>query len=220
MKIRIGKDNFILFYLMSVTSLYPVLFAPDRVQALWGLARYPAVLIHYSLVFLFFFLFPALVLSLVYKEKLRDFGVNLKARREGLRFIFILLPILFLLVFLSSRSRDFVHEYPLAKVSASATGLIILMEFFYLLYYTGWEFLFRGMVMLGLKKHPLPVLLALQTIPSVLLHYSKPAGEIILALAAGILLGIFVYKHKTVWFALLLHFLTGVMTDLLVLARN
>ncbi len=218
MKKRLSKENFILLYLTFITGIYPILLIPSKIQSLIVVSRYQAVLLHYIFVFIFFFIVPAIILKYFYHEKLLHFGLNFHHFSKGLKFVGVLLPILFLMIFFSAKTPEIINEYPLAKVQS--ISLFIIMEFFYLLYYIGWEFLFRGMILCGIQKYSIVLLLVLSTIPSTLLHYSKPDGEIVLAIIAGFVLGYYVYKYKTIWFAVFLHWCVGILMDILVLWRN
>ncbi|MDD5067890.1 MAG: hypothetical protein PHF84_12660, partial [bacterium] len=163
MKKQISKENFILFYLTFVTGLYPVFLTADKIQEIIGLARYTAVLLHYMLVFVFFFLIPASILKYYFHEKLSGCGLNFKNINPGLKFMGLVFPVLVLVLFFSAGNSRIIREYPLAHISKQAYGLLVVMELFYLLYYIGWEFMFRGLVMQGLKKYSLVLLLVLQT---------------------------------------------------------
>ena len=214
----LNKENFILLYLTLITGAYPIFFIPSKIQVLTHFSRYHSVLFHYFLVFTFFFLVPAILLTYRYHEALSQYGLNFKEKIKGIKFILIVMPLLFVLIFFAAKQPEIINEYPLAKVKVGS--MLLIMELFYLLYYVGWEFLFRGMILFGLKKYNLIFLLVLSTIPSTLLHYSKPTGEIVLAIVAGFILGYYVYKYKTLWFAILIHWLVGLMTDLIVILRN
>lgn len=221
MKNQQNKEYFILFYILIITGIYPVFFLPDKIALYFS--RYSAVLFHYSIIFIFFGLIPMLVLKFVFKEKLTEYGLNFNNFKAGLKFIIIVLPLLAVLIWLSVKDPAVMSEYPLAKSISQSCRLFLIMEFFYLLYYIGWEFFFRGFTVLGLmklKKYPLVIPIIIETMASTLLHYSKPTGEIFLSLIAGLILGWTVYKYKTIWFAVCIHFFAGLMMDIFVIIRN
>ncbi len=211
-------------------GLYPIFFPPDKIEGLYDLSRFYSVIIHYSIVFVFFFIFPAIILKYFYHEKIKEYGMNFNNFSRCLKLVLFLVPILVVLCWFSAKNVKVINEYPLVKnIPKSMPGktfgniyLFLVIELFYFLYYIGWEFLFRGFIVLGLVKCKLPVLvpIVIQTIASTLLHYNKPETEILMALTAGFILGYFVYKYKTIWFAVLIHFITGLLIDIFVIIRN
>ncbi|MBU1076356.1 MAG: hypothetical protein KKH98_03635, partial [Spirochaetes bacterium] len=150
MKKYLNKENFILFYTLVITGLYPVFLQPARLSSFCS--PLCAVLLHYFLIFVFFGMIPMSILKLVFKEDLKEYGLNFNNRAAGWKFILVVLPVLALLIWLSAGSSEMAEEYPLFKGMARNYKLFFLVEFFYLLYYIGWEFLFRGFIIRGLMK--------------------------------------------------------------------
>lgn len=221
MKKYLNKEYILLYYILLITGIYPVLFLPESMPG--KLSPYYSVLCHYVAVFLFFGVVPMFIVKFVFHEKIRDYGWNLNNFKTGLRLILIVVPILAVVIWFSAKDPDFVKEYPLAKSINSSWRSLMIMETGYLLYYIGWEFLFRGFIIFGLmsiKKCPLIIPIAIQTLATTLIHFNKPHSEIILALVSGLVLGYYVYKYKTIWFALFIHFAAGIMMDLFILVRN
>ncbi len=214
------KENLILFYVTIITGLYPIFLTSDKISKLLNVTRTPAVALHYILVFLFFFIIPSLIIKLYFKENLKDYGLNFNNVKKGSIFISILLPLLIISLWISSKTAPFQKEYPLAKSIINNYKLFIGMEFLYLLYYIGWEFLFRGFIINGLKKYGILLPILIETVISTILHYTKPDGEIFLALIAGFILGYYAYKFKSIWFTIVIHFLTGILMDIFVIINR
>ncbi len=213
-KKHIDDSSIILVYVTIITGLYPLFMLPDKISHIFNLGQFNSVVLHYLSVFVFFFLIPAVIIKFIFHKNLREYGLNFFNLKKGIIFIGIVLPILFVSIWVSSFQSPFQMEYPLAKAIIYNRKLFIVMEFFYLLYYVGWEFLFRGFIIFGLKKYGILVPIAIETSISTILHYTKPGGEIFLALIAGFLLGYYTYKYKTIWFAVLLHWSVGILMDL------
>ncbi len=209
-----NKENIILLYLTIITGIYPVFITHDRLMKILNISSFIAVISHYLLVFFFFFVLPAIIIKFVFKEKLKEYGFNFKNFNKGIKFIIIVLPILVALIWFSSFQKEFQTEYPLSKEVIGVLHKFVIIEIVYLFYYIGWEFLFRGFVLFGLeKKLGLWLAIMIQTIPSTLLHYTKPSGEIILSLIAGFVLGYYVLKYRSVSFAIIIHWIAGIMMD-------
>lgn len=209
------KDNIILLYLCFITGIYPVFMTHIKLMKLFAVSCFNAVIIHYLLVFGFFFVIPAIIVKYGFRENLKEYGLCFKNFTKSIKFIIIVLPLLFILIWVSSFQKEFQSEYPLAKEIIGTSYKFVIVEICYIFYYIGWEFLFRGFTLLGLEKRLSPAIaIMVQTIPSTLLHFNKPEGEIILALITGFVLGYYVLKYRNIAFAILVHLSAGLMMDI------
>jgi len=208
-----NRENRVLLYVTLVTALYPIFMTYKKLMSIFSVNSFYGVILHYFSVFIFFFVVPIFILKL-YKEKPGDYGLNFNNFFSGIKIILIFLPIVFVLIWISSYQKDFQVEYPLTKsIICSFKGFVII-ESIYLLYYIGWEFLFRGFLLFGLaKKFGIWIAIMIETIPSTILHYNKPPGEIILAVIGGFILGYYALKYKTIFFAVIIHWAAGLMMD-------
>jgi membrane protease YdiL (CAAX protease family) len=67
---------------------------------------------------------------------------------------------------------------------------------FYLLYYLGWEFFFRGYMQFGLRRRLGDWnAILIQTLASCLLHIGKPDTEIFSSILGGIVWGMVVFPR-------------------------
>ncbi len=166
-----------------------------------------------------FFLFPLIIIKLVFKEKLKNYGLTLGDKRYGLRFIIITIPLIVTpIIFLASRMPQVRAEYPLSKLVQDNASVFLLYEFSYvLLYYVGWEFFFRGYMLFGLReKFGDTYAILLQVIPSALLHFNKPESEFLGSIVLGIVLGYIALRTRSILYPLIIHSCIGVFTDLFV----
>jgi membrane protease YdiL (CAAX protease family) len=98
--------------------------------------------------------------------------------------------------------------------------LFLVVEVFYLIYYCGWEFLFRGFMLLGLEQRAGAVMaILIQTIPSAVVHIGKPVAESFAAILAGWVFGYLAYRTRSILYPLLLHAVVGIGTDMFVTLR-
>jgi membrane protease YdiL (CAAX protease family) len=166
-----------------------------------------------------FFLFPLIIIKLVFKEKLKDYGLSLGDKRYGLRFIIITIPLIVTpIIILGSHMPQVRAEYPLSKLVQDNASVFLLYEFSYvLLYYVGWEFFFRGYMLFGLReKFGDTYAILLQVIPSALLHFNKPESEFLGSIVLGIVLGYLALRTRSILYPLIIHSCIGVFTDLFV----
>jgi membrane protease YdiL (CAAX protease family) len=176
-----------------------------------------ATLYEFLAAFLLMLGVPALVARFGLKRDLRDLGLQLGDPRRGLGAVGVLLPLALLLAYLAARDPAIRTEYPLAKGAISHIALFVLVEACYLAFYLGWEFFFRGFMLLGLERHygPLAAIL-IQTIPSTLVHIGKPYSENLAAIGAGLVLGYIAVRTRSIFYPMLLHAVVGIGTDVFI----
>ena len=103
------------------------------------------------------------------------------------------------------------------------TGGALIIILAYILYYIGWEFLFRGLGLFSLTKggiNPLSAIL-ITTLISALIHtsiagFGKPMIETLSAIFAGGIFGYITYKTKSIYYSLYMHALVGIFTDVFI----
>lgn len=190
-----------------------------QIQGRWDQDFYGTIY-EYLTAFLLMFVVPFLVVKLVFKQDLCEFGFQLGDARYGLRVLVIALPILLLSAYAGSLDPAIQAEYPLAKSAIGHVPLFLLAELFYLIFYLGWEFLFRGFMLFGLEeRHGAVLAILVQMIPSAIVHIGKPASESFAAIAAGLVFGYVAFRTRSILYPLLLHAIVGVGTDVFVALR-
>lgn len=166
-----------------------------------------------------FFLFPLVIIKLVFKGKLKNYGLTLGDKRFGLRFIIITIPLIVTpIMILGAYMPQIRAVYPLSKLVQDKASVFLLYEFSYvLLYYVGWEFFFRGYILFGLReKFGDTYAILLQVIPSAILHFNKPEPEFLGSIILGLVLGYLALRTRSILYPLIIHSYIGVSTDLLV----
>lgn len=167
---------------------------------------------------LFLGLPSVLLIKVVFKESFSSYGVQVGDWRFGWKAFLVLAPIMILSTFPSSRMNDFLAEYPLYRGAGGSAGIFLFHALSYLVYYVGWEIFFRGFVQHGLRG----ALgdwnaILVQTLASCLVHIGKPAGETFSSILGGIVWGIVVFRSRSLWPVLLVHWLLGVSLDFFIL---
>jgi membrane protease YdiL (CAAX protease family) len=179
-----------------------------------------AALYEWLSAFLLMFWVPYFVVRVIFKKRLRDFGLRLGDIRSGLRIVLIMIPFMIWMSYVGSAGADMQTEYPLAKSTMDYLPMFVLAEASYLLYYIGWEFFFRGFMLFGLEEKFGPAIaILIQTIPSVIVHIGKPGNETFAAIGAGLVGGYIAIRTRSIYYPLLLHVLVGISTDVFVMLR-
>lgn len=163
-----------------------------------------------------FGLLPALVIRFFRRESLADYGLRIGDWKFGLRSVAILLPLISLLFLLPAAAmEDMRATYPVDRAAGdSLLRFLVHSGGRMLLFYTAWEFLFRGFLLFGMRRITGDaVAICVQTIPSALWHINYPAGELYMSIAAGLLFGWLALRTRSMLWPLLLHAGIGVVTD-------
>ncbi len=174
----------------------------------------------YFIAFVLLFILPLILIKYAFKEKTKKYGLEFGDVKFGLKFtaiaIVLLIPILIIVALLP----DLQATYPGARSVIGRLKPFLLIEFFYMLYYIGWEFFFRGYMLFGLKeKFGNLAAILIQTIPSCLMHIGKPEVEILGSIAAGIIFGYLAIRTRSILYPLLIHLFIGVFTDTMIMVR-
>lgn len=192
---------------------------PFSPEAFNGGGNSGALLLMFAAAFVLFGLLPALTVRMLFRERLADYGLRAGDWRTGMRMVAVSYPVIALAMLLpaafNGEMRDF---YPFDKEALASWGAFARLEASrVLLYYTAWEFLFRGFMLFGLTRATGPwIAITVQTIPSCLWHIGLPTGEIVSSIAGGFLFGIMAVRTGSIVWPLLLHCLIGLTLDLFI----
>ncbi|MHC4180166.1 MAG: hypothetical protein ACYSWU_21895, partial [Planctomycetota bacterium] len=94
---------------------------------------------------------PVLIVKLVFRERLADYGVQLGNRVRTVRSFLILAPGCVLAAYLASCDPATRDVYPINRNQDMSAGVFALHACTYLMFYVGWEFHFRGFLQFGLR---------------------------------------------------------------------
>jgi len=172
--------------------------------------------------FIFFFaivgILPALY-AWASGVRLSELGLGLGDARFGAKLL-LLIPIVVLPVtYVASGMADVRAEYPMCQALYTRRDLVIWYELAYVgVFYTAWEFYFRGFLLFGLKGElGATNAILIQTMASCLLHIGKPEGEILGSIPIGLLFGWLALRTRSIWYGWAVHASIGVLTDLFIL---
>lgn len=159
--------------------------------------------------FFSFFVLPVLIVKLLFREKLRNFGLTFGEPGIGIKISLIFLLIMIPLVWIFSSLPDFVRTYPQLAYARDNWNTFFIFEAGVVVYVFAWEFIWRGFMLFGLKEKFGYYAIFIQMIPFVILHNGKPAAETFGAIVAGIALGVLAWRTRSVYYCLITH--AGVM---------
>jgi len=160
--------------------------------------------------FVFFFIIPLILNQLLYKEKLTELGLA-KPCHWGKTLLLMGIALLLLgpCIFFLAHYGPFQIYYFFPKLKLSK--LIVMFLVILPLYYFFEEFFFRGFLLSLLYKKVRWHSLWITDLVFTLAHIAKPALEILLALPAGIILALLTFRTKSIYPAIVVHYLLGVI---------
>jgi hypothetical protein len=165
---------------------------------------------------------PVLLITLVWRQRLADYGVRWNADwltlRPYLAFVVFMIPV----VWIASSTDQFQAKYPFLNMmpGESIRSRWILWESIYFAQFFALEFFFRGFMVLGLKARLGWLSIPVMVVPYCMIHFAKPMPEAVAAIVAGIALGHLSMKSGTVFWGALLHCAVAVSFDLTVLLHR
>lgn len=169
-----------------------------------------------------YLIIPIIVIKFILKEKIKDYGLFWGNITKDLKLYFVMLLIMIPLVWYFSRTEGFQFRYPFYRVDVNENlwpnfwiwQALYLFQFFCL------EFFFRGFMVHGLKKRFGFYSVFVMTIPYCMIHFGKPMPETIAAIIAGIVLGTFSLKSRTIWMGVIIHYSVAILMDLAALFQK
>lgn len=161
-------------------------------------------------------LVPLLVISVIHRQRWRDFGM-------GLGDVRFWLPVaaLVLLVQLTVVGGYLAHDpvyaarYPTLPAARAGGTPFLIWESSRLLYFCSWELLFRGYLLFALRPRIGELACVVQTVPFTLMHIvsGKPTSEIYFTIVSGLLSGAFALAARSAWPLVLLHSAGAIALD-------
>ena len=168
-----------------------------------------------------FFLFgviPMLVVKLIFREKLADYGLQMGHYRRLLANTMVFVPGMFVIGMLTGRDAAFWSVYPYNPVVTDEPTLFTCHALTYLAYYFGWEFFFRGFMQHGLRdSFGIYNAVLVQTMASAMLHFGHPISETLGAICGGLLWGFLVLRCRSLLAGYIQHSVLGITLDWFIL---
>ena len=185
--------------------------------------QYLKIIYHNTMSFVLFFGGGLLFTKFVQKKQPSNFGLQTGNTKLGVKLVLIALPICAICGLSCVLDGGMCSTYPLINLKVYSSWEFVLGYYSsYFLYYIGWEYLFRG-ILLNSSKNKLGVLgaILLTTLTSALIHtsiagFGKPMVETLSAIPAGLIFGYIAHKTKSIYPTLLIHFFVGFFTDIFI----
>ncbi len=220
MIILLSATFVICLYLYSGLASFFIRFFPTLAARDLPFASIYPSLYNYGIGFVVLGIFPVLIVKVVLKESLSDYGLQWGDWQFGLKILPWACIVMIFLSYLSSSDPLFQAAYPLSYGAGDSWRHTLLHESGYLFYYLGFEFLFRGFMLFGLRQSLGDWnAIWIQTLASTLIHIGKPMPETFSAILGGIVFGIFVLRCRSLYYQIILHWILGVSLNLFIVYK-
>ncbi|GEM_PF-100744 len=171
--------------------------------------------------FVLAFLLLLVVIPVLHRRPIAEFGLGFGDWKFGLKISLLFYVVMLPILWIASDSAEFQLVYPHAQIVKNEWELFLIYEAAFMLYFTGWEFIWRGYMLFGLER-PFgggSAVLA-QMLPFVILHNGKPIMETLGAIVAGVALGALALRTRSFWYCVLTHWLVMLTIDLFSTLRS
>jgi membrane protease YdiL (CAAX protease family) len=162
---------------------------------------------------------PALVIKLVFRQRLADYGLKLRGVLKDAWLYGLMLSAVVPAVVAVSFTAPFQAKYPFYKLAADEPlwPYFVLWELLYALQFVALEFFFRGFLVHGTRRQLGYYSIFAMTVPYCMIHFGKPMLETFAAIIAGVVLGIMSLRTRSVWMGAALHITVAWLMDVLAL---
>lgn len=189
-------------------------FLAAELPGIGGDARVAGAVGHFLSCFVLLGVLPALAVKLVFRERLRDYGVGPGIPGRTVRTLAFFAPIFLVAAYAASKDPQVLSKFPINPLAGSTPAMFALHAITYGLFYVGWEFYFRGFLLFGLRDSlGAANAVLIQTMASALLHIGSPAAETFGSIFGGLLWGILALRTRSLLSGLVQHYLLGIALD-------
>lgn len=150
---------------------------------------------------------PALVLKLVFRARLSDYGLKVHGVLNAWPLYVLFMGVMVPLVWAFSATEHFQSVYPFLRVASTDEVRTDLWkwELAYAAQFVSLEFFFRGFLIHGTKRRFGVYAVFVSMVPYVQIHFQKPMPEATASIIAGVVLGYMSLVTRSVWLGAALH---------------
>ncbi len=169
-----------------------------------------------------YFVIPALVIKLAFRERLRDYGLKLTGALKDFWIYGVMFVVMVPLVLLCSGNQHFQDTYPFYRVrpGESLWPNFWRWEALYFCQFFALEFFFRGFMVHGTRHRFGLYSVFAMMVPYCMIHFGKPLPECCGSIVAGIVLGFMSLKTRSIWLGAAIHVTVALSMDFAALWRQ
>jgi membrane protease YdiL (CAAX protease family) len=150
---------------------------------------------------------PMLIVRLVFRERVRDYGVKLGGALADFRVYVLMMAVAWPAIFLASAGQRFQLTYPFYRLAPgeAAWPNLVRWELLYTTQFFGVEFFFRGYLLHGLKYRFGAYAIFVMMVPYCMLHFHKPLPEALASIVGAVALGFMSLRTRSIWMGTAIH---------------
>lgn len=164
-----------------------------------------------------YFIIPAFVIKIVFRERIRDFGFHFE-KKTGILLLYLALFLIAIpFVYAVSHTPAFLQKYPFYKQAASSMFDLFFWELGYGFQFFMLEFFFRGFLLFTLSRYIGAYSIFVMVLPYTMIHFTKPLPETCGAVITGITLGTLALRTRSIYGGVIIHTAVAWSMDLFAL---
>ena len=163
---------------------------------------------------------PAAVLIFWFRRRPSEIGLGLGDWKLACLLMALYIPVVTAACWFLSAMPEFQARHPQLTVVALSWRVFAVYHAIYFLNWAGWEFMFRGFMLFGTAHTFGHWAIFVQMIPFAVLHFMKPGPEAFLSVAGGLVLGVVVWRCRSFWVAVPVHWYQTMIMDLFCTLRR
>jgi membrane protease YdiL (CAAX protease family) len=167
-----------------------------------------------------YFLVPALVVKVAFKDTLRAYGLETRGVARHLWVYGLFFALVLVGVVVVSYTSEFSTYYPFYKQAHRSWAELLAWEAMYAAQFFSLEFFFRGFWLRACRGAMGSHAIFAMVVPYCMIHYGKPAAETIGAILAGIALGTLAMRTRSIWGGFLIHVSVAFSMDIAALLQT
>ncbi len=165
--------------------------------------------------FIAYIAIPVIVVKVVLRERLRDFGLRLRGAFDDWWLYLLLFAVMIPVVLVIAGSDHFQATYPFYRLQAGEPlwPRMVEWELLYVSQFIGLEFFFRGFMVQGTRDRFGHYSVYAMMVPYVMIHFGKPMPETIGAIIAGLVLGSLALRTRSIAGGIAIHAGVALLMD-------
>jgi membrane protease YdiL (CAAX protease family) len=160
-----------------------------------------------------YFIAPALIVRLVFRGRVRDYGLETRDFRQHAWIYATLFTVVLVPVIGVSFLDEFADYYPFYKLATRSWFDLFAWELLYAAQFFSLEFFFRGFWLRSLRDTMGSHAIFAMVVPYCMIHFGKPWLEALGAIVAGVVLGTLAMKTRSIWSGFLIHVSVAISMD-------
>jgi hypothetical protein len=216
------KETFIFLSVAVITFLSMHYASPNFFRKVFDTSddKFYSTLYWFSADGFLMFVIPVILIPLVLKGKLSDYGFRLGDYKFGLKSSLLFIVVMIPFLWIASGNESFAKTYPQGGPFVRENiSVLLYYELFVGFYMLAWEFFWRGYMMFGLKQKFGFYAIFIQMIPFFILHRGKPDIETFASIFAGLILGVQAWRANSFIYCFLVHWSVMIFVDVISVLR-